>query len=216
MKCVCIFSGGLDSTTLLYELIHWQHEVHPISFHYGQKHAVELTKAALTCAKLGLDHKIVDIGFLGQFGGSSLTTDTPVPEGNYTAENMKSTVVPNRNMIMISIAVAYAISIKAIRVYYGAHAGDHAIYPDCRPKFLKPLCEAVYHCDWERIGLDAPYLYFDKAEILKRGLKLGVDYKLTQTCYNGREKACGKCGSCIERKEAFTKNGIPDPIEYES
>ena len=214
MKVVCVLSGGMDSTTLLYELIHWKHEVHPISFFYKQKHSRELEKAALTCVKLGLTQKMVDISFLGEFGGSALTTDAPIPEGHYAADNMKATVVPNRNMIILSVAVAYAISIKADRVYYGAHAGDHTIYPDCRPKFIKPLVEAVYNCDWHRVGLDAPYLYFDKAQIVKRGIALGVDYKLTHTCYKGEEKACGKCGSCVERLEAFKKNGIPDAIEY--
>lgn len=215
-KAVIIFSGGLDSTTLLYDLVNQDVDVHPISFIYKQKHMKEVFGAKKICEKLGLTQKLVDISFLGEFGGSSLTDNsTPVPEGHYADELMKLTVVPNRNMVMIAIATSYAISINASSIFYGAHAGDHAIYPDCRPAFVKEMNLAISLCDYNSLTLNAPYLYLSKGDVVKRGLKLGVPYEDTWTCYNGREKPCGKCGSCVERLEAFAFNNISDPLQYE-
>ena len=147
---------------------------------------------------------------------SALTRDDwDVPEGHYEEPSMRQTVVPNRNMVMISIAVSHAISIGATEVYYAAHSGDHAIYPDCRKEFIMKLTEAIELCDWNKITLKAPYVNLDKGDIAMRGKELGVDYSLTWTCYKGMEKACGKCGSCVERLEAFEKAKMNDPLEYE-
>ncbi len=215
-KAVVILSGGMDSTTLLYDAKEKFEKVYALSFNYGQRHSKELEMAKKTCEKLGIDHKIVDITSIQELlKGSSLTDDIDVPEGHYEQPNMKLTVVPNRNMILLSLAIGYAISLNARNVCYGAHAGDHAIYPDCRKEFVEAMRSVASLCDYEKVKIHAPYLDMDKGDILKRGIELGVDYSLTWTCYKGKEKACGKCGSCIERLEAFKKVGIKDPIEYE-
>jgi len=214
-RTVIILSGGLDSTTLLYDIVYQGFEVFPISFNYNQKHKRELECAKATCQKLHLEHKIVDLSILNDLAPSALTRDDwKVPEGYYTDENMKQTVVPNRNMVMLSLATAYAIGIGARKLFYGAHSGDHTIYPDCRPEFIKALSEAIALADWQPIQLLAPYSNIDKGDIVKRGLELGVDYSLTHTCYAGEEVACGVCGACQERLEAFEKAGFQDPIKY--
>jgi len=211
-----VLSGGLDSTTLLYRLVNSGHEVHAISFFYGQKHKKELSCAQATCEKLGVSHKIIDVSFLGELLDSSLTRDDQeVPEWHYTEESMKSTVVPNRNMIFTSIAVGYAQSIKADQVALWIHAGDHAIYPDCRRKFIEKLDAVVRISDRHEVQLLYPFIDKDKGDIVKKWIQNNVDYSLTRTCYKWKEKACGKCGSCVERLEAFEKNGIEDPVEYD-
>ena len=223
---VIILSGGMDSTTLLYDIMQpntlnfHKHDkpipIKAISFDYKQRHSKELECAKKTCAKFNIEHKIVDLSALNELAPSSLTRkNQPVPHGHYADEVMKQTVVPNRNMVMISLAVSYAISIGADEVYYGAHAGDHEIYPDCRPVFINALREAIKLADWKIVNLCAPYGFRNKGDIAKIGKKLGVDYSLTWTCYEGKDKACGKCGSCIERLEAFEFAGMKDPIEYE-
>ncbi|MBU1235049.1 MAG: 7-cyano-7-deazaguanine synthase QueC [Proteobacteria bacterium] len=216
-KAVIICSGGMDSTTLLYDILNKGYEVFVLSFDYGQKHKVELNLISKTCLKLGIvKHKIIDLKILNEVASSALTRDNwDVPRGHYADENMKQTVVPNRNMIMLSLAIAYAIDSGATELYYGAHSGDHAIYPDCRPEFVKAMQKVIKLCDWKKVSLVVPYLHLTKADIVKIGLKLNVDYNLTWTCYNGREKACGKCGSCTERLEAFKLNNMEDPIKYE-
>ena len=216
-RVVTIYSGGMDSFTLLHRLVRGGHEVHALSFNYGQRHSKELLYAQQVCEELGISHKIVDITAINQLlQGSSLTDDIEVPEGHYEAENMKSTVVPNRNMIMLSLAIGYAVSLKAGSVYFGAHGGDHAIYPDCRPLFVQKMNEVSLVANYEPVEVVAPYLYADKIEILREGLAMGLDYGQTWTCYNGRDKACGKCGSCIERLEAFSRNDAVDPLSYET
>ena len=196
--------------------MHQNIDVYPITFTYKQKHMKEVYGAKKICSDLKLTQKLVDISFLGEFGGSSLTDNsTPIPEGHYADESMKLTVVPNRNMIMIAIATSYAISINASTIYYGAHAGDHTIYPDCRPAFVDEMNLAISLCDYKSLKLDASYLYLSKGDIVKRGLKLKVPYEKTWTCYNGREKPCGKCGSCVERLEAFASQNTLDPLQYE-
>jgi len=215
-RAVVVLSGGMDSVTLLYDVIARGFETYAISFNYGQKHKKELDCARATCEKLGVDYKIVDLSVLNQVAPSALTRDdVEVPEGNYEDENMKLTVVPNRNMVLISLATSYAIGLKATKIFYGAHAGDHAIYPDCRPEFVSKLADVIAIADWSSVELRAPYLQMDKGDIAIRGKELGVDYSLTWTCYKGGLKACGKCGSCTERLEAFEKAGIKDPINYE-
>lgn len=217
MKTVIILSGGMDSTTLLYKLINEGKEVKAISFNYGQRHKLELEFAAKTCQILGIEHKIIDLAPLKELvSNSALTSDMAVPEGHYADENMKKTVVPNRNMIMASIAIGYAVNLDYDEVALGVHAGDHAIYPDCRPEFIEALNSIAQIANFKPISIYAPFLFMSKGDIAKVGKELGVDYGLTLTCYNGKEVACGKCGSCVERLEAMQEAGIIDPVEYES
>ena len=218
-KVVVVYSGGMDSYTLLCELYKVEMlDVHAISFNYGQRHNKELVYAQNVCDELDIPHMIVDMAEIGRtlLGGSSQTdADIDVPEGHYESENMKLTVVPNRNMIMASMAMGYAIQIGATAVYLGVHAGDHAIYPDCRPAFIKAMKAVGEVCDYKTIDVIAPYLHMDKGAIAVRGVTLGLDYSNAWTCYNGREKPCGKCGACQERLEAMEVAGIKDPLEYE-
>ncbi|MFY8275444.1 7-cyano-7-deazaguanine synthase QueC [Pseudoalteromonas sp. SSDWG2] len=216
-KVVVIYSGGMDSFTVLNKALRQGHEVYALSFNYGQRHVKELEVAKAVCEELGVDHKIVDISAINQLiGGSSLTDDIDVPEGHYEEESMKSTVVPNRNMILLSLAVGYAVSLKATKVFYGAHSGDHAIYPDCRPEFVKKMDDVCRIANYDEVEIFCPYLDNSKIDILKDGLEMGLDYSKTWTCYNGREKACGKCGACQERLEAFALNNATDPLDYEA
>jgi 7-cyano-7-deazaguanine synthase len=206
----------MDSFTVLNLAVKQGLEVFALSFNYGQRHKKELDYAARACLALGVQHKTVDISAINQLiGGSSLTSDIDVAEGHYQENSMKSTVVPNRNMILLSMAVGYAVSIEANKVYYGAHSGDHAIYPDCRPEFVHKMNDVCAIANYEAIEIVTPYLEVSKTAILTAGLKMNLDYNLTWTCYNGREKACGKCGACQERLEAFSENGVLDPLEYE-
>ena len=216
-KAVVVYSGGMDSFTLLHKVKQQGFEVFALSFNYGQRHAVELTVAANVCKDLGLNHKVVDISSINSLiGGSSLTSDIDVPEGHYEEESMKATVVPNRNMILLSLAVGYAVSIESTKVFYGAHSGDHAIYPDCRPEFVNRMNDVCKIANYEEVEIVTPYLDQSKIEILAEGLAMKLDYRNTWTCYNGRGKSCGKCGACQERLEAFEKNSVTDPLEYES
>lgn len=216
MDAVLILSGGVDSTTLLYDLTAQGKTVHPISFNYGQKHSKELICAAETCDLLDFPLKVLDISGVNQIlDNSSLTGLANIPEGHYADESMKSTVVPNRNMIMLSLAIGYGINIGSGDVYYGAHAGDHAIYPDCREEFVRGMQNVSQVCHYTPVHVHAPYLKLNKADIVRKGLMLGVDYKHTWTCYKGGARACGVCGSCVERLEAFEANGATDPIQYE-
>lgn len=216
-KVVVIFSGGMDSFTVLNKALQDGHEVFALSFDYGQRHVKELDYAANACKKRGVSHKIVDISAINQLiGGSSLTSDIDIPEGHYEEQSMKSTVVPNRNMILLSMAVGYAVSLDANKVYYGAHSGDHAIYPDCRPEFVHKMNDVCAIANYEAVEIVTPYIDASKIEILTDGLAMGLDYGETWTCYNGRENACGVCGACQERLEAFEKNNVQDPLTYES
>lgn len=215
-KVVVIYSGGMDSFTVLNHAIKKGHEVYALSFNYGQRHVRELDAAANVCRSLNIPHKVVDITAINSLlAGSSLTSDIEIPEGHYEAESMQSTVVPNRNMILLSLAIGYAVSIGAEAVYYGAHSGDHAIYPDCRPDFVEKMNDVSLIANYEPVRIEVPFLRNDKAEILAAGLAMGLDYSQTWTCYNGREKACGKCGACMERLEAFAANQQTDPLPYE-
>lgn len=215
-KVVVIYSGGMDSFTVLNRALKDGKEVFALSFDYGQKHVKELTYAADVCKSLNVKHKIIDISAINELlAGSSLTDDIDIPEGHYEADNMKSTVVPNRNMILLSLAVGYAVSVEASQVYYGAHSGDHAIYPDCRPEFVMKMNDVCQIANYEPVEIFSPYLHESKTDILTDGLKMGLDYSQTWTCYNGREKACGKCGACEERLEAFRDNKAVDPLPYE-
>ncbi|MBA6390799.1 7-cyano-7-deazaguanine synthase QueC [Colwellia sp. BRX10-3] len=215
-KVVVIFSGGMDSFTVLHRALKDGKEVYALTFDYGQKHVKEVASASKVCQQLGVAHKVIDISAINQLlAGSSLTDDIEIPEGHYEAESMKSTVVPNRNMILLSLAVGYAVSVKASQVYYGAHSGDHAIYPDCRPEFVMKMNDVCKIANYEAVEIFSPYLTNSKSDILTDGLNMGLRYDDTWTCYNGREKACGKCGACQERLEAFADNNVIDPLAYE-
>lgn len=217
MRTILIFSGGLDSTTLLYHLQAQLHEVLCLSIDYGQRHSKELDCARKICEQLGVEHQVVDLTAIKPLlGDSALTSAVAVPEGHYEEESMKATVVPNRNMIMLSLAIAWAVSTKSDAVAYAAHAGDHAIYPDCRPEFADLMNQAAQTCDWHQVTLLRPFVRLDKGEIVRRGMELQVPYELTWTCYKGQEEACGKCGSCQERLEAFASAGVQDPIAYQA
>lgn len=215
-KAVVIFSGGMDSFTVLNQVKQQGAEIYAITFNYGQRHVKEVQSAINICRKLTINHKVIDISVINQLiAGSALTENIAVPEGHYQADNMKQTVVPNRNMILLSLAVGYAVSIGADQVYYGAHSGDHAIYPDCRPEFVNKINDLCQIANYHPVNIITPFLHHSKIDILTTGLKMGLDYSDTWTCYNGRAKACGLCGACQERLEAFRLNGVPDPIEYE-
>lgn len=213
---VVIYSGGMDSYTLLHLARERGYQVHALSFNYGQRHVRELESARSVCEAQGIPHKVIDIRAMSEvMAGSSLTSDLEVPEGHYEEDSMKATVVPNRNMILLSLATGYAVTVGARAVWYGAHGGDHAIYPDCRPEFVEKMDAVCRVANYDPVAIEAPFMAMDKGQILAEGLRLGLDYAQTWTCYNGREKACGRCGSCVERLEAFAANGVTDPLEYE-
>ncbi|MDI6720142.1 MAG: 7-cyano-7-deazaguanine synthase QueC [Methanomicrobiales archaeon] len=214
-NAVAIVSGGLDSTTLLYDLVRRGYEVHAVTFDYGQKHRREIACAERTCRRLHVPHRVLDLPLLNELAPSALTrAERAVPSGHYAEDVMRQTVVPNRNMVFLSLAGAYAIGIGARRLFYGAHAGDHPIYPDCRPVFVTAMQTAFHLADWSDLILEAPYLYLTKGDIVRIGLELGVDYADTWTCYRGEELACGRCGACVERLEAFRDAGARDPLPY--
>jgi 7-cyano-7-deazaguanine synthase len=220
-KPIVLFSGGLDSTVLLWSL---RPNVKAISFDYGQRHAKELTQADNICSAADIEHEVVDMawarkGFVSIFDlikSGSQTGNELVPEGHYAEESMKATVVPNRNMIMISIAVGWAVSTGSSEVYWAAHAGDHAIYPDCRPEFYIAMANAIHEGNkWSYVDLGAPFITKTKAEIVKLGTDLHAPIDQSWSCYKGGILHCGRCGTCVERREAFQLAGVVDPTEYE-
>ncbi|WNL40831.1 7-cyano-7-deazaguanine synthase QueC [Halomonas sp. PAMB 3264] len=215
---VVIYSGGMDSFTVLHRALKEGLGVHALSFDYGQRHRRELDTAKKVCETLEIPHQVVDIRAIhGLIDNSALTNDAAaMPDADYAEENLQATVVPNRNMILLSLAIAKAVNIGAGRVDYGAHGGDHVLYPDCRPAFVEAMRHAAAIANFEPIEVHAPYLAATKAEILREGLAMGLDYRDTWTCYDGRELACGRCGSCRERLAAFAENGVTDPLEYAS
>ena len=212
MKTLLVYSGGLDSTTLLYE--YKDSIALAVSFDYGSKHnARELAYAAENCKRLGIRHMIIPLSFIGQYFKSDLLlSGGEIPEGSYADENMKSTVVPFRNGIMLAVAAGLAESYGLDAIMLANHSGDHAIYPDCRPEFVDALAAAVEAGTYNGVKLLSPYCHLTKRDIALRGRALGVDYSLTYSCYKGGEKHCGKCGTCTERREALA--GF-DPTEYE-
>ncbi len=216
MKSVLIYSGGLDSTVLLYHLRAVGQQVHALSIDYGQRHRCELERAAAICNAIDVPHQTADLSAIQPLlAGSSLTSpEIEVAEGHYTEENMKSTVVPNRNMIFLAVATGHALSIKADQVAYAAHSGDHAIYPDCRNEFADAMAEAIRLCDWDQVELNRPFVDWTKADIVRRGAELGVPFEQTWSCYKGGEIHCGRCGTCIERREAFHLAAVEDPTPY--
>ncbi len=216
MKTVLIYSGGLDSTVLLYHLHTAGHDISALTVNYGQRHSCELDSAQQICELLKVQNSIADLSAIQPLlAGSSLTSpEIEVAEGHYTEENMKTTVVPNRNMILLALAAGHAISIGANSVAYAAHSGDHAIYPDCRNEFADAMAEAIRLADWSTVELERPFVNWTKADIVKRGTELNVPFALTWSCYKGEAIHCGRCGTCIERREAFDLAGVTDPTEY--
>lgn len=204
-KAICVFSGGMDSTTLLYHLLDGKLETLAVSFDYGQRHKIELEYAAKTCARLKVPHKLIDISSMAGLLGANALTDTSVkvPEGHYEEETMKATVVPNRNMIFLAIAGGYAVAEEADLLAVAVHAGDHAIYPDCRPEFIDRFEEALQAGNYHQVSVYAPFMNLSKKEIAVEGRRLGVDFNQTWSCYVGGDKPCGKCGTCVERAEAL-------------
>lgn len=210
-----IVSGGMDSITLLYDK---KDEIAlAISFDYGSNHnARELPLAALHCSRLGIEHVVIPLDFMPKYFNSSLLQGADaIPEGHYADENMKSTVVPFRNGIMLAIAVGMAESRGLTRVFIANHGGDHSIYPDCRPEFVRAISEAAAAGTYTKTRVEGPYTNITKADIARIGKRLGIDYSETWSCYKGGEKHCGCCGTCVERREALAEAGIEDMTEYE-
>jgi 7-cyano-7-deazaguanine synthase len=216
-RVVVVYSGGMDSTVLLFHLRSAGYDVRALSVDYGQRHRKELDCARSICRMNGIPYEVADLrGITHLLKGSSLTdSEVDVPEGHYAEESMKATVVPNRNMIMLSVAIGYAISLKAQFVAYGAHVGDHTIYPDCRPEFAAALNTAALLADWHQVELLRPFIKLTKSEIAKRGAELNVPFELTWSCYKGGERHCGLCGTCVERAEAFNLADLQDPTDYD-
>jgi 7-cyano-7-deazaguanine synthase len=216
MNVVVLISGGMDSVTALYQALQEHEVVAGISFDYGSKHNnKEIPFALYHCEQHGIHHDIVGLDFMNRlFRSDLLQSGGDVPEGHYAAENMKRTVVPFRNGIMLSVAAGYAESRGAQGLVIAAHTGDHTIYPDCRETFMRPMEEAIRSGTYAGIELLRPFIAMDKAQIVARGMELGVDYSKTWSCYKGLDLHCGKCGTCVERREAFSKAGIPDPTGY--
>jgi 7-cyano-7-deazaguanine synthase len=216
MRIVLIHSGGLDSTVLLYHLRDRGDEVRGLSVDYGQRHRRELDAAAGICRDLGVEQETADLRAIRPLlAGSALTGDIDVPEGHYADASMKLTVVPNRNMILLSLGIARAVSLRCETVAYAAHAGDHPIYPDCRPEFVESMRQAAALCDWHPVRIETPFIDTTKADIVRRGAELGVPFERTWSCYRGGDRHCGRCGTCVERREAFQLAGITDPTRYE-
>ncbi|MBO4805050.1 MAG: 7-cyano-7-deazaguanine synthase QueC [Paludibacteraceae bacterium] len=212
---VIIVSGGMDSTVMLYE---YQERIAlAVSFHYGSNHNdKEIPFAKKHCEKLGIKHITIPLQFMKEYFHSSLLEGAEaIPEGNYDDENMKSTVVPFRNGIMLAIAAGLAENYGLKHVMMANHGGDHAIYPDCRPEFVRGMSDAITAGTYEGISLDAPYTNLTKSDIAAKGKRLGVDFSETWSCYKGGEIHCGKCGTCVERKEALREAGVEDHTVYE-
>ena len=212
---VIIISGGMDSTTLLYD--RKERIALGVSFDYGSNHNErEISFARLHCDRLGIKHIVIRLGFMHEYFKSSLLEGADaIPEGHYADDNMKSTVVPFRNGIMLAIAAGIAESNGLKYVMMANHGGDHAIYPDCRPEFVKAMSAATKAGTYPGIEVLAPYTDLTKTDIARRGKQLGIDYAETWSCYKGGERHCGKCGTCVERREALRDAGIDDTTEYE-
>jgi len=216
-KVVVSVSGGVDSTTLVAYLLSKKFDVIGVSFIYGAKHNdYELEAAKKICEYYKIQHQIFDLTeAFAPFNSALLKTGEDIPEGHYNEETMSQTVVPGRNIIFLSVLAGYAWSEKAAYIAIGIHAGDHFIYPDCRPQFYEAMSKAIIEGTDGNVSIIAPFVDLSKADIVSIGLELQVPYELTRTCYKMQEIACGRCGSCVERLEAFHLNGVEDPIEYE-
>lgn len=218
MNVVVLCSGGLDSVTALYWARREHHVLAAVSFDYGAKHNHrEIPFAAEHAANIGTRHEIIPLDFVNRlFASDLLKSGGEIPEGHYAAENMKQTVVPFRNAIMLSIACGLAESLEAGGLVIAAHGGDHAIYPDCREGFMQAMGTAMRLGTYAGVELLRPFIAFNKARIVSEGARLGVDFSRTWSCYKGGVHHCGKCGTCVERREAFAQSGVPDPTIYAS
>ena len=218
MKAVAIVSGGLDSVTMAYYVKFLGYDLHILSFDYGQRHRGEIAYARACAEELGAEAHTIDLTSMGALlRGSSLTDKSiAVPEGHYAAPNMASTVVPNRNAVMLAIAFSIAVAEKADRVCIGVHGGDHFIYPDCRPEFLAAFAGMEQYAIGTTEGprIFAPFSEVNKTAIVLTGALLGVPFERTWSCYKGGDVHCGVCGTCVERKEAFFLAGVEDPTKY--
>ena len=212
---IIVLSGGMDSVTLLHQ--ERGRIALAVSFDYGSNHnAREIECAQKQCELLGIEHLVIPLDFMGRYFRSSLLSGAEeIPDGHYADENMKSTVVPFRNGIMLSVACGLAESRDLRHVMIANHGGDHAIYPDCRSGFIDAMSLAMKEGTYEGVDIIAPFTPITKGDIAKIGKELGVDYSLTYSCYKGGEKHCGVCGTCVERREAMQEAGIDDPTEYE-
>lgn len=217
-KAIVVLSGGMDSTTLLHYLKNKDYEVYGVTFSYAQRHEKELIFAEYWGKKLCDKWHKLDISFMEFITSNSALIDKNInlPQDHYTNENQKVTVVPNRNMVMLSIAIAWAENLGVKHVYFGAHANDQTIYPDCREEFVFAISRASQLATYTNVEVKAPFAQMHKYEIAKLGSDLGVDYSKTWSCYEGLDRHCGKCATCQERKEAFEKNNIQDVTEYQN
>ncbi len=212
---VVLLSGGMDSTTAFYKALAETEVMQVLSFDYGQRHRIELDYAMRTAAKERIPHATINIQTIGRFmKNSALTGDVEVPDGHYAEETMKQTIVPNRNTIMLSMAVGIAIGLGADEVWAAMHAGDHPIYPDCRPEFIDKLNELIPIATESDVRVVTPFIYWSKADIVSTGVRLGVDFAQTWSCYKGGTLHCGRCGTCVERAEAFYLANEVDPTVY--
>lgn len=213
---IIILSGGMDSVTLL----HYRKDriALAVSFDYGSNHnAREIECARRQCEIVGIEHLVIPLDFMRRYFRSSLLEGADkIPEGHYADDNMKSTVVPFRNGIMLSVACGLAESRGLRHVMMANHGGDHAIYPDCRPEFVRHMSDAMSAGTYEGIDILAEFTNITKSDIARLGKELGVDYSLTYSCYKGGAKHCGRCGTCVERREAMAEAGIEDPTPYEA
>ncbi|MBT1158492.1 7-cyano-7-deazaguanine synthase QueC [Aminobacter anthyllidis] len=218
MNALVICSGGLDSVSLAHKVATEQKLIGLLSFDYGQRHKKELGFAAMCAKRLGVPHQIVDIRDVGRnLSGSALTDNVDVPDGHYAEDSMRITVVPNRNAIMLAIAFGVAAAQQADAVATAVHGGDHFIYPDCRPAFIDAFQTMQNHAlaGYADIRLYAPYVNMSKADIVSEGAKYATPFEATWSCYKGGARHCGRCGTCVERREAFDLAGIADRTNYE-
>jgi len=218
METIVICSGGLDSVTLAHKTAAERRLAGLVSFDYGQRHVKELECAAACAGRLGVPHSKVDLRGVGAaLSGSALTDDVDVPDGHYAEDTMKITIVPNRNAIMLAVAFGMAAAHKAGAVAAAVHGGDHFIYPDCRPGFVDAFRAMQAHAleGVAEVALWTPYVERSKADIVADGARLGVPFAETWSCYKGGARHCGRCGTCVERREAFHLAGVPDPTAYD-
>jgi 7-cyano-7-deazaguanine synthase len=214
LRTLVVCSGGLDSVTLSHKVAMEKTLTHLVSFAYGQRHDKELDYARRCASRLGVTHDIIDITDIGRhLTGSALTGATAVPDGHYAEATMRTTIVPNRNAIMLTIAFGIAAARGAEVVAAAVHGGDHFIYPDCRPAFVEAFAamQRLALDGVAQIALATPFLRWSKADIVREGARLGVPFTQTWSCYKGGARHCGRCGTCVERREAFHIAGIDDP-----